>query len=90
MILIDAGLGFACSACGHHEFMADDFHINDTVEWNWGNGTGVGKIIERFTSEVTRTIKGTQVKRNASQDAPAYLIVQEDGQHVLKSSTELT
>ena len=70
--------------------MADDFHINDTVEWNWGNGTGVGTIIERFTSEVTRTIKGTQVKRNASHDAPAYLIEQEDGQHVLKSSTELT
>ena len=74
---------------GTTEPMADDFHINDTVEWNWGNGVGVGKIVERFTSEVTRTIKGTQVKRNASQDAPAYLIEQEDGQHVLKSSKEL-
>jgi len=70
--------------------MAYDFHIDDTVEWNWGNGTGVGKIIERFTSEVTRTIDGTEVKRNAAEDEPAYLIEQEDGQHVLKSSTELT
>ena len=69
--------------------MAYDFHIDDTVEWNWGNGTGVGKIIERFTSEVTRTIDGTEVERNASKDKPAYLIGQEDGQHVLKSSTEL-
>jgi len=70
--------------------MAYDFRIDDTVEWNWGNGTGVGKIIERFTSEVTRTIDGTEVERNASEDEPAYLIDREDGQHVLKSSTELT
>lgn len=75
---------------GTTRFVSCDFHIDDTVEWNWGNGTGVGKIVEQFTSEVTRTINGTQVKRNASQDAPAYLIEQEDGQHVLKSSTELT
>jgi len=77
-------------AVGNATLMAYDFHIDDTVEWNWGNGTGVGKIIERFTSEVTRTIDGTEVKRNASEDEPAYLIEQEDGQHVLKSSTELT
>lgn len=70
--------------------MAYEFHICDTVEWNWGNGTRIGKIIERFTSEVTRTMSGTRVKRNAFQAAPAYLIEQEDGQHVLKSSTELT
>jgi len=68
--------------------MAYDFRIDDTVEWNWGDETG--KIIERFTSEVTRTIDGTEVEQNASEDEPAYLIDQEDGQHVLKSSTELT
>jgi len=68
--------------------MAYDFRIDDTVERNWGDETG--KIIERFTSEVTRTIDGTEVEQNASEDEPAYLIDQEDGQHVLKSSTELT
>ncbi len=70
--------------------MAYELHIHDTVEWNWGNGTRVAKIIERFTSEVTRTMSGTRVERNASQAAPAYLIEQEDGHHVLKSSTEPT
>ena len=35
-------------------------------------------------------INGTQVERDASEDAPAYLTEQEDGQRVLKSSTELT
>jgi len=75
---------------GTTSLMAYDFHIDDTVEWNWGNGTGLSKIIERFTSEVTRTIDGTEVKRTASEDEPAYLIEQEDGRRVLKSSTELT
>jgi len=69
--------------------MAYDFHIDETVEWNWGTGTGVGKIVERFTAEVTRKINGTEVKRHASEDEPAYLIEQEDGQRLLKSSTEL-
>lgn len=48
-------------AAGTARSVAYDYHIDDTVEWNWSNGTGVGKIIER-----------------------------EDGQHALKSSTELT
>jgi len=69
--------------------MSYDFHIDDTVDWNWGNGTGVSSVIERFMSEVTRTIGGTEVRRNASEDEPAHLIEQQDGQHVLKSSTEL-
>ena len=70
--------------------MAYDIHIGDTVEWNWGNGTGTGKVTERFTSKVTRTIDGTDVTRDASEDEPAYLIEQDDGDRVLKSSTELS
>lgn len=70
--------------------MAYDIHIGDTVEWNWGNGTGSGKVTERFTSKVTRTIDGTEVTRDASEDEPAYMIEQDDGDRVLKSSTELS
>lgn len=77
-------------ATGTTHFVPCDFHIDDTVKWNWGNGTGIGKIIEQFTSEVTRMINGTRVERDASEDAPAYLFEQGDGQHVLKSSTGLT
>jgi len=69
--------------------MSYSIHVGDTVEWNWGNGTGTGKVTERFTSKVTRTIDGTEVTRNASDDEPAYLIEQDDGSTVLKSSTEL-
>lgn len=70
--------------------MSRDIHIGDVVEWNWGSGTGSGKVTERFTSEVTRTIDGTDVTRNASDDEPAYLIEQDDGDEVLKSASELS
>lgn len=66
------------------------FSKGDKVEWNWGNGTGTGKVVERFTSNVERTIKGSDVKREASDDCPAYLIEQEDGDQVLKSHSEVS
>lgn len=59
------------------------------VNWSWGKGTATGKIAERFTSEVTRTIDGTKVKRKATPDEPAYLVEQRDGSRVLKSRSEL-
>lgn len=61
----------------------------DNVRWAWGSGHGEGKVVERFTSEITRTIKGSEVTRNASEDDPAFLIEQEDGDRVLKSQSEL-
>lgn len=70
--------------------MSYEFHIGDKVEWNWGNGTGEGTIDERFTTTTTRTIDGTEVTRDANDDEPAYLILQDDGGEVLKSASELT
>ena len=67
-----------------------DINVGDTVEWNWGNGTGEGKVTERFTEKVTRTIDGNEVTRNASDDEPAFMIEQEDGGRVLKSGSELS
>lgn len=69
--------------------MSDHYDIGDRVRWNWGEGTATGEITERFTDRVTRTIKGTDVTRNASDDNPAYMIEQEDGDRVLKSHSEL-
>ena len=70
--------------------MAHDIHIGDRVEWNWGDGTGSGTVTERFTEKVTRTIDGSEITRNASDDEPAYLVEQDDGDRVLKSVTELS
>ncbi|WP_172330574.1 DUF2945 domain-containing protein [Mangrovicoccus sp. HB161399] len=63
--------------------------IGDRVTWSWGQGTGAGHVIQRFTGDVTREIKGTQVKRRASEEESAFLIEQEDGDRVLKSVSEL-
>ena len=70
--------------------MAGDIGVGDTVEWNWGSGTGTGEATERFTDKVTRTIEGSEITRNATDDEPAFLIEQDDGSEVLKSVTELT
>ena len=65
------------------------FRIGTTVRWNWGRGTGEGKIVETFTDDVERVIAGSRIKRKASGDEPAFLIEQEDGAKVLKSRSEL-
>ncbi len=62
----------------------------DTVEWTWGRGTATGAVQESFTERVTRTIKGTEVTRDADDGNPAYLIQQDDGDRVLKSESELS
>lgn len=59
------------------------------VKWSWGNGEGKGVITECFEEDVTKTIKGTEIIRNASSSDPAYLIEQDDGDKVLKGHSEL-
>ena len=59
------------------------------VEWDWGDGTASGTIETVHTTDTTKTIKGTEVKREASEESPAYLIKQADGDEVLKSHSEV-
>lgn len=61
----------------------------DTVEWDWGNGTGTGKVQSRFPEKTTRTIKGSEVTRNGTKDDPALYIEQDDGDNVLKLASEV-
>ncbi|KFL30926.1 hypothetical protein JP75_11205 [Devosia riboflavina] len=65
------------------------FRQGSKVSWTWGAHQASGKIIERFTSRVTRTIKGGEVTREASRQEPAFLIEPQDGDLVLKSRSEL-
>ena len=69
--------------------MAQKFQKNQYVQWNHGGNTAKGQIKDSFKEKVTRTIKGNEVTRNATEDEPAYLIEQEDGDEVLKSESEL-
>jgi len=59
------------------------------VKWNWGQGTGTGKVEETFDRKVTRKLKGSEITRNGSTDDPALLIEQEDGDRVLKLASEV-
>jgi hypothetical protein len=61
----------------------------DKVEWDWGNGTGQGTVRKTYTRKITRSIKGTDVTRNGSDDDPALFIEQDDGDEVLKLSSEV-
>lgn len=69
--------------------MTKAYQTNTRVEWDWGQGTGEGYIREIFRDKVTRTIKGSEITRNASDSDPAYLIEQGDGDRVLKLHSEL-
>lgn len=70
--------------------MAKSYSEGTKVEWNWGNGTGTGKIETVYTKKVTRKISGTEVTREADEDCPAYYIKQDDGDAVLKSHSEIS
>lgn len=69
--------------------MSDTFRKGQKVLWNWGEGTAAGTIKDRYVRKVTRTIKGSEITRNGDTDNPAYLIVQDDGDEVLKLASEL-
>ncbi|WP_372626126.1 DUF2945 domain-containing protein [Arsukibacterium sp.] len=69
--------------------MTDAYQTNTKVEWDWGNGTAEGYTREVFRNKITRSIKGTEVTRVASDDDPAYLIEQSDGDQALKLHSEI-
>lgn len=60
------------------------------VTWDWGKGTAEGSVKKVYKEDVEKTIKGNHIKREASEDCPAYLIEQDDGSEVIKSSTEVS
>jgi hypothetical protein len=59
------------------------------VTWSWGNGTAEGKVTEIHHDKITRTLGGSEITRNGSDDDPALLIEQEDGTEVLKLRSEV-
>ena len=59
------------------------------VKWKWGNGHAEGKVEETYTKSITKTIKGSEVTRNGSDDDKALFIKQEDGTSVLKLESEV-
>ena len=60
------------------------------VSWSWSGSTATGKVVEVHREKVTRTLAGSEITRNGSDDDPAYLIEQEDGSRVLKLRSEVS
>ena len=65
------------------------YRKGSNVSWKWGQGSGSGQVKETFTRRVQRTISGSKIVKNGSQDCPAYLIEQDDGSKVLKLHSEI-
>jgi len=59
------------------------------VSWRWGGSTATGKVVEIHRAKVTRTLSGSEITRNGSDEDPAYLIEQDDGARVLKLRSEV-
>ena len=60
------------------------------VTWKYGTGTATGKIEETHKETVSRKLKGSEITRHGTPDNPAYLIVQENGDKVLKLKSEVS
>ena len=60
-----------------------------TVTWKYGTGTATGKIESVHKEPITRTLKGSDITRNGSAADPALLIVQANGDKVLKLKSEV-
>ncbi len=70
--------------------MSQHLRIGSRVKWTWGAHEAEGRIAERFTRKVSRTIEGTRVTRQGSAEEPAFLVEQDDGGRGLKSASELS
>ena len=60
-----------------------------TVTWKYGTGSATGKIESVHKEPITRTLKGSEITRNGSAADPALLIVQANGDRVLKLKSEV-
>jgi hypothetical protein len=61
-----------------------------TVTWKYGTGTASGKIEEVHKESITKKIKGSDITRNGTADNPAFVIVQENGDKVVKLQSEVS
>ena len=66
-----------------------DVSKGDEVEYKWGKGTVEGEVTKVHTDDVEKTIKGSKIKREASESKPAVEVKTDKGAKVLKSTSEV-
>ncbi|GAA3955696.1 DUF2945 domain-containing protein [Hymenobacter algoricola] len=59
------------------------------VTWKYGTGTATGKIEETHKDSITRRLQGAEITRHGTPENPAFVIVQESGDRVLKLQSEV-
>ena len=70
--------------------MAKNYKKGQSVSWNYGRGTGTGKVARVSTGRTTITSNGKQIVRNGSPDNPAIVITQEGSRNrIVKLASEL-
>jgi hypothetical protein len=60
------------------------------VSWKYGTGTATGKIESIHKESITRKLKGHDITRHGTADNPAFIIVQDNSDRVLKLKSEVT
>lgn len=69
--------------------MSKQIRKGSQVTWRWASGSADGKVVAVHHERVERTIKGSRVVRNGTDDNPALEIEQENGATVLKLRSEV-
>jgi len=60
-----------------------------SVQWKWAGSIIEGVVEEIYFHPITKEIKGKFIKRNGSEEKPAYLVKSKAGNYALKLHTEL-
>lgn len=66
------------------------FKKGSSIQWRWLGNTIEGVVLDVFTQPTVREIKGKKIKRNGSQENPAYLVKSVAGNEALKLGSELS
>ncbi len=65
------------------------FQVGSKVQWKWLGGKIDGVVREVHTQKLSRVIKGKTIRRNGSEENPAYVVESDAGNLALKLGTEL-
>lgn len=65
------------------------FKTGTAVQWKWLGRNIQGEVVEVFFKPVAKVIKEKTIKRNGSDENPAYYVQSEAGNFALKLHSEL-
>ena len=66
------------------------FKKSQKIQWKWLGRAIQGVVKEVHLAPITKTIKGKKIKRNGSDENPAYLVESSVGNLALKLHSELS